>query len=528
MATAWKGLRQRLKSKGSKTAVAVGLREEDEDILHLCDSCVVNDLKEEYYYSQNDIALDAFEAHLRIVEKDPQKYVTTISTMRPIMLEAHKVIAALYLWTRKLDRKLALDLLTEVRPTWRMTFFSAMASAPTYAKLNHKWNRTSRALFRKMVDDADPFFVMKYAAKLKPLVAKAHLKEDPKTAWLFKRRRIAIHPTLETVPIYRDYIRLVKIVRSQDKDQIIATLETSSLPYTVALGLLGKWSKDPDVASRLILLMTQWETILSLKKLENSSLNLSEPKILERIESKLNSVNLERMKIDPVELFQAHNQVQNGSIKRLLARLISTQIDAIGTALKSGLGDRKVCVVFDCSGSMRKVAEWSMMLAYAIGKNLPNSRTIVFSNKPHEIPLGSNFIETLSWLTSHGGELGLWQGTALGKALLRSLEYRPDLVFFISDFEGNIKPWSDEVYREYTRKYGTFPTLISIKATASPRTAIGEMAAVRTKRWLGIPEEYTFTVRNLWDLPRIMEYLFNLLPLLKKRGMIEKVPAYVT
>jgi hypothetical protein len=116
-------------------------------------------------------------------------------------------------------------------------------------------------------------------------------------------------------------------------------------------------------------------------------------------------------------------------------------------------------------------------------------------------------------------------GTALGKGLIEALKHDPDIIFFISDFEGNIEPWSDKVYEKYVAAKRKFPDIISIKFVTSPLTAIGEPTAIRLGRWLGIPKEHKIVLRNIWDLPTMLEYIFNLLPILIKRA--EKIPAYV-
>lgn len=35
------------------------------------------------------------------------------------------------------------------------------------------------------------------------------------------------------------------------------------------------------------------------------------------------------------------------------------------------------------------------------------------------------------------------------------------------------------------------------------------------------------SIRNMWNLPDLLEYFFNLLPLMKKMGVIKEAPAGV-
>jgi hypothetical protein len=302
------------------------------------------------------------------------------------------------------------------------------------------------------------------------------------------------------------------------------------MPYTIAVGLLGGWSTKPDIAKSLLRLMTPWETILSLRKIEKTGLELSDRETLDEIMKKVTGPKLQAMKIDPVEIFQAYNKVENKDLQLILRTIISQQIRAISETINAKIGrDAKVAVVFDVSGSMEAVAEWSLMLAYAIGNEIPNAHFIAFSNDAMNldslVTANKDALSAIIALKERWGQIT--GGTALGRGLLAGLSQSPDVIFFISDFEGNIEPWSDTVYRDYKALHGKFPSLITIKATTSPWTATGEPTALRTGRWLGIPEELPVTVRNLWDLPTILEYVLNLLPQLQKRGIL-KTASYVT
>lgn len=567
MSTSWKSLSKQYKTKHatkpSLTAQAAGVEQVDYDVNHLCDVLVVNDLKEEYYYTDNENARDAFEAHQKILKRSVSEYVEIISTMRPIMLECQKIIAALYLFRIAGYRQLAFDLLGEVRPTWRLTFFKAMKQAPAYANIKQGWNRTLRTAVKQLIANTQPYSIMKYAGKLHPVVAAAHLKENTKTRWLFNRNSRKGKAYLRRTAEFSAYFDLVDLVKNQPRernvgmDEIANMVVQARLPYTIALGILGGLSKDRLIAKALLTTMTPWETILGLRKLSNAGIDFSDPEIVNIIVNKLRPEKLQQMKIDPIELMQAYNQVTDQTIRFQLKQLINTQIHAIGESIKAKVGNQKVAVVFDCSGSMGKVAEWSMMLAYAIGATIPNASFIAFSSEAYTLPVvaSQDLLEQIAALregrvqgmtlaygygapeyagTSYGFRLqygtaryvSLWGGTSLGAGLMAALQTQPDIIFFISDFEGNTEPYSDAVYRDYKARYGKFPQLFSIKATSSPWTAAGEYEAMKRERWLGIPEEYAFTIRNLWDLPTILEYIYNLLPLIQKRKK-EQTATYV-
>ena len=73
MASAWKSFTRGYKTPPSETASVFGLKDE-EDVRRLTDTFIVNDLKEEYYYSQNDVVIDAFKNHLEILARNPNLY----------------------------------------------------------------------------------------------------------------------------------------------------------------------------------------------------------------------------------------------------------------------------------------------------------------------------------------------------------------------------------------------------------------------------------------------------------------------
>lgn len=518
MSTAWKGLTKSYKTPSARTGEAFGIKG-DEDILKFCETLITNDLKEEYYYSMHEVAMDTFKIHENIFKRNPKLYAEIVKTLRNVSLECQKVIASLHLW--KTDRNLAKELLGDVRPTWKLAFFYALRKAPDYAKIPRGWGRTIKAMIRDTIKNTSPYIIMKYASKLKPLVALAHLKEDEKTLFIFKKNKA--RDILEKTE-FKDYFILKDAVKTGNITDIIKALKSISLPYTVALGILGKYNKNPSVLKHLIRLMTPWETILNLRKMQNANIDFNDPEILKQIQEKLNPEKLRDMKIDPVELFQAYTSIKVPVIKVLLRIIIDNQVKSIGEGLAKNLEGLNVAVVFDCSGSMDKVFAWSMMIAYAISSNIKNAKIIAFSNEPYLVSMDMPLLEKMEILRK---DERLWEATALGKALISALQFSPDIIFFISDFEGNIEPWSDDVYKEYVKQFGKFPKVVSIKFTTSPWTAIGEPTAIRTGRWLGIPEEIMISLRNLWDLPNILEYLFNLLPLLKKRGLLKTPPVGV-
>lgn len=542
MSSSWKSLslqrKRAIQTPPSISGRTLGVDSHSTAILRLCDAMIVNDLKDEFYYSQKDVAKEAFEAHRKVAEKNPTAYIDIVRTLRPVALESQKVLAALYLWTMDIDKELAKELLSDVRPSWKLTFFYALRRAPAFAKINGTYNRTVKAMIRDVVDQTGYYHVVKYATKLKPIVALAHLPEDTKTSFLFKKRELrrAFFRGELSVKEYADYFALRQAVSEGSVPVVVRVLENATIPYSVALGILGsKFSKDERVVRALLRLMTPWETLLGLRRMEQNGLDLNSPELFRIIQNKLNPQKLQTMRIDPVELLQAYNNVSSISMKQLLEELIDLQVTNIGTALRARLGNKKVAVVFDVSGSMQPVAEWSLVLAYALSKSLgSNAVTLAFTTSPyassgsldnafilrHQINERTTLLRDIADLKR---DPRLWHGTPLGSGLIAALNEQPDIIFFISDFEGNTEPWSDNVYREYKRVHGTFPEVVSIKATVTPQGAIGERTALRTGRWLGIPEETMITIRNVWDLDNILEYLYGLLPLLRKRKLLDSI-----
>lgn len=280
---------------------------------------------------------------------------------------------------------------------------------------------------------------------------------------------------------------------------------------------------SPDVFKAIIHTMTVWETILSLRQIEARGL-MDDPEIRENVARNLSFDTLREMRIDIVELLQAYRNTHHPFTKLMLENAIKSQISAMTESLMKYLEGQKVAVVFDTSGSMEHVLDWSLSLSLICSMvNPEDTKLIAFADEAVTLPIPTEeslILKVYRKMVPRGG-------TALGKGLMEALKHGPDLIVYLSDFEGNLEPWSDDVYKEYVNVFGKFPEVISIKFVTSPSTSYGEITALRTGRWLGIPNEHKLVIRNLWDLPNLLEYVFHLLPLLQKRKDKKKVVGLV-
>ena len=518
MSTSFRGIWKKYPTKGSRTGEKFLKKEDlDEEIRKFCDMLVVGDMKEEYYYSTMDVAMDVFKRHRDLIDKNSEMYKEIVELMRPVMLDCQKVISAIYLWDRNVDERLAIELLKDVRPTWKIAFFYAFKKLHSEMGLKHKgWGRRMRRLVKEFLKNCLPFYFIKYRSKLIHLARWAHLSPEEIVDLYFLFRdykkdfdillKLASHSDL-----YSDYFNLKNVL--EDNSLLLDFLWKTNLPFTILKGYLGKKLNDPKFFKAILHTMTVWETILSLKQIEERGL-VEDEYVLNLIREKLTSGRVEELRIDPVELLQAYRKVNHSLLKGLLEDLILRQIRMIGSKLRELLGDLEVAVVFDISGSMERVAEWSIALATAIGLNCNLKRLVAFNQDAHLVPIPKeerDFFRLLSSVRVGGS-------TALGKGLLSALESNPDLIIVISDFEQNVEPYSDEVYNHWTRVLGReFPKVISIKFVYTPETRVGELMARMRGVWLNIPEEEKIVIRNVWDLATVLEYLLNLLPLIKKR-----------
>jgi len=517
MSSAWKSWSRGFRTPPSETSRAFKVPSaEEEDVRLVTDVFVVNDLKEEYYYSQTDVVVDAFKTHHELATKNPSLYKTIVETLRPVMLDCQKVIAALYLWDLNIDRNLALELLKDVRPTWKMTFFYILKKPQPFMGLKHRgWGRSVRRLVSStLLETLTPFYAMKYRKKLANLARWAHIKpESASLVYLFNKWKKdgELRKILENEDYFKDYFEVKEALKADVLD--LRVLQSTNLPFTVLKGLLGKRVNDPTVFKAILHTMTVWETLLSLKQIESRGL-IDDAEVQDLISKKLSFENLRRMRIDIVELLQAYRKTSHPFTRLMLENAISSQVSALTESLAKYLKDKRVAVAFDTSGSMYHVLDWSLSLSLVCAMvNPKETKIIAFADEAVTLPVPAEkklLLETYREMVPSGG-------TALGKALIEALKHSPDIIIFISDFEGNIEPWSDEVYKNYVKVYGKFPEVVSIKFTTSPSTAYGETTALRTGRWLGIPNEHKLVLRNLWDLPTLLEYIFNLLPIIIKK-----------
>ena len=516
MSSAWKSWERGRRTPPSDTSEAFGLGDEDE-VRMLTDTFVVNDLKGEYYYSQNDVVIDAFRSHLKILNRDPELYLEIIKTLRPVMLECQKVIAALYLWDRNLDKELALELLKDVRPTWKMTFFYMLKKAVPEMDLRHRgWARSVRRLVKDfLLDTLTPFYSIKYKSKLRSLARWAHIRPDKAPlVYMFGKwkKDPELRKILEGDEYFKGYFQVIQ-------DPSVQNLYNTDLPFTTLKGMLGERLNAPAVFKAILHTMTLWETVLSLRQIEARGL-MDDPEIQEMVARKLSFDRLREMRIDVVELLQAYRSTSHPFTKLMLENSIRSQISAMTESLMKYLEGNRVAVVFDTSGSMEHVMDWSLSLSLVCSMvNPKDTKLIAFADEAVTLPIPTED----SLILKAYGDMVPRGGTALGKGLMEALKHVPDIIIYISDYEGNIAPWSDDVYKEYVKVFRKFPEVISIKFVTSPSTSYGEITALRTGRWLGIPNEHKLVIRNLWDLPNLLEYIFHLLPILLKRKDRKKI-----
>ena len=398
-----------------------------------------------------------------------------------------------------------------------MTFFYMFKRQVAEVGFKHKgWGRTLRKLAEKLVRETSAYHTIKYKDKLLNLAKWSHIPADnPQSLYLFgdyKKSEEARRKLEEADNIWKEYFTLKQI---KDEKELLSFLEHTKLPFTVLKGILGEKVNNPQVFARIVHTLTPWEAILTLKQVEKRGL-LDNRAVLETLMRKIQPETLQNMRIDIVELLQAYRKVNHPNAQLILKTVIHSQISAVSEALSKYLIDKKIVVVFDVSGSMIDVAEWSLALALTISQiKAKEVKLVAFADEARTVPIPTEEELLLKAMKDYG----VGGGTALGKGLIEALKHTPDIIFFISDFEGNIAPWSDDVYKEYVKAYGKFPDVISIKFTTSPLTAIGELTAIRLGRWLGLGEkEYKMVIRNIWDLPTILEYIFHLLPILKKKA----------
>lgn len=240
MSSAWKSWKRGYKTTPSYTSAAFGLEDEDETRM-ITDTFVVNDLKNEYYYSQNDIVMDAFRSHLMVLNRDPELYLEIIKTLRPVTLECQKVIAALYLWDHNIDKNLTLELLKDVRPTWKMTFFYMLKKAVPEMGLRHKgWGRSARRLVKEfLLTPLTPFYSIKYKSKLRNLARWAHTRPDrAPLVYIFDKwkKDPELKKILEEDEYFKGYLQVLQ-------DLTIQNLYNTDLPFTTLKGILGKKNK---------------------------------------------------------------------------------------------------------------------------------------------------------------------------------------------------------------------------------------------------------------------------------------------
>jgi hypothetical protein len=486
----------------------------DENVLRLADNLILNDLQPEYYYTLDEIVKEAIDAHTSVIDKDQDTYVHIIKQLLPIALEAQKALSAIYIFDR-LPMDKAKDIFEEIikdmTPRWKLLTMEILKKPKPELKLKHKgWGRRARKIAKVLIDEMKTFQVMKYAKHIQKLARWAHIKPDkPSLAFIFNMREQK--DLMEKDGMIKDYLEWKKW-QTWSREELMAHLKSTNLPYTILKGFLSSKLNDPEIFEQLIHNMTIWETILSIRQLENRGLL---ERNLEQIIRKLKVEKLEEMRIDIVELFQAYRAVQTQTAKELLARLIMTQMESIKKALLPLLSELKVGIAIDQSGSMSGQAlEYSLALGFALAKGgAKQVKVATFSTTAYDLPIPESTVDLIKLIDM----IHPLASTSIGAGMERVLTIEPDILIVVSDMEQNAPPYTDEVYQRYVTKTGKKPIVISIKFTNSPKLAVGEIEAMLRGRWLKLGEdEYCFVIRNVWDLVRIIEFVLAKIKMIKK------------
>jgi len=495
--------------------ITKGIPELDE-VMRLVDNLMVNDLQKEYYYKLNDILIEAVQAHKELLELDSNVYKKLIELMLPLSLHGQKALAALMIYDKlpntKENNELLNKILMSLNPRWRMLWLEILKKPADFLELKHKgWGRRARRIAQTIIQTYKPFQIMKYTEHVKRMVRWAHLSETafPDSTFIFKKFK-KDNTVLDNLSnLYKEYQQWTKFIATkdfEDLDKIKETLKNSRLPYTILRGFLGKKVWHTRIFRQLLPRMTVWELVLTMKQAEKRGL-MEQADILNYYKARLTPEALKYLRIDLLELFQAYGAVKHEATKDLLYEIICQQLHTLREELKKYLGNLKIGLAIDQSGSMEFILKNSLAIGFCLANGgAKKTKVATFSEIAYDLPMPEEPTDLIRLID----QMQPISSTSIGAGMHRVLEADTDMLIVVSDMEQNTPPFSDEVYKSYYDMHKRFPLVLSIKFTTDPKLAVGEIQAMHRGRWLNLGEiENCFTIRNTWDILKVIEYVMN-------------------
>ena len=451
-----------------------------------------NTFRPEYYFSKIDVVGKAVAVHKAFVSKDPQGYKEAVMRALPIMLDAHKILSAIYLWDNNLaNEDELLGILSLVRPDHIANFWITIKEHRRILGLKHKsLSASARKLLWKFMERVATMrgkrqvalWLMKNKKSWNKAFYYTHTKlededlEELVATFAFGRKHEVTWNDESVEMMMIDIATLDR--KRKEKSLTIKDFKESRLPYRMlegyASGQLDTTTKEWYWA--VLDKMTNYEVLRRTDAMHRCGFLKDYFDIYRKRALRMAS------RVDPVAI---------GSVilqhPELLDYLIDPLLDSLGSVhIELPKNSVMLC---DSSRSMKLKRTrpqprllWELVAYVTYEAKIP---TYLFSDKPREFKkAGRPFL-------AEGAARG---PTSISRALLRAKEHKPDWIFLLSDMQQNIPFRGHE--KEVAKKIDA--TIVTLNPTVNP---LEPEAATR----LETPNEIFLPIHGLRQFEKILK-----------------------
>jgi len=247
----------------------------------------------------------------------------------------------------------------------------------------------------------------------------------------------------------RDYpvgsvFEVVERLKDMTPIDAAAAITDRRIPFLIALGALGKKSKEPALVQALIERMTPTELVTNTKMFEKLGIK-TDPALRGAFEKALEKAS--KGKKNVLKTTRAAEAIEDEGLKEKLRGVQEKQIANLGGV------DGNWLVLGDRSGSMADAIEVARQVAATLSKMVKGKVHLVFFDTcPQSYDVSGMALDQINALTKFVVPGG---GTSIGCGLQRLLDSKTEIdgIAVVSDAAENSPPHFVDVYKKYSAMF---------------------------------------------------------------------------
>jgi hypothetical protein len=426
-----------------------------EKLHSLAKFAILETFEPDYYGTAKDHALAGLEKHKEIYGKYPEYYVDLFTTeeLCKRFLDAHIIIASMFLLDRGVDLEIILENLKKVQINRAFLFFTNALNSQVITGGALPKSEV-RGLFYEFLSrieeqkgkDYTAFFAVKYRNKLQALFASLRIKRKKLSPlWQELMDFLFINKTKRHAFTIAALQWIVNVRNLRNTD---AVKKANKVPFTTVIGYAWKIMKAEGYTAEEIKkwlmsrtdLMSNTEVKRAVRQIEESGQLKTEAQ-----KKKVAA----RVKRAPGDVFGLLNMLFAAPPETYAITLeaIEEKTKKVIKELEKTFKNKKVAVGVDVSGNtvgaVRRVAGKELVMRRTYDKNILTSFVLSEISKEGKVLFFNETTEEIEFgeLKELLGELQVFKpdgGSAPYYALKKLIETSPDAIVMISDFNENI------------------------------------------------------------------------------------------